>query len=53
MKVKLTEKLLAGASRREVVLEKVIELDDKEKLPAGAVKVPDDTEAHDWKEVNN
>jgi hypothetical protein len=53
MKVKLTEKLLAGASQREVTLVKVIELDDKEKLPAGAVKVPDETEVHDWKEVNN
>lgn len=53
MKVKLTETVVAGASQRVVTIDKVIELDDKEKLPAGAVKVPDDTEVHDWKQVIN
>ena len=51
MKVKQTEKHIVGAALREVTLERVIEIGNKDQVPEGAVKVSDETEIYDWKEV--
>lgn len=51
MKVKETFTDRSGGMGVPVTLERVIELDDKAEVPVGAVKVPSETEVHDWKEA--
>jgi hypothetical protein len=51
MKIKEVQTDIIGGSLRKVTLERVIEIGKQEPVPAGAVKVPDDTEVYDWKEV--
>jgi hypothetical protein len=51
MKIKEIQIDTVGGSLRKVILERVYEIGKQEPVPAGAVKVPDDTEVHDWKEV--
>jgi hypothetical protein len=51
MKIKEIQTDIVGAALRKVVLERVVEIGNKEPVPAGAVKVPDETEIYDWKEV--
>jgi len=53
MKVREKSTTTAGGLGRErnITIVRVRELGEGEEIPAGAEKVPDKTEVHDWKEV--
>lgn len=53
MKIRETNTTTAGGLGRErtITIVRVRELSEGEDIPAGAEKVPDKTEVHDWKEA--
>lgn len=52
MKFKQTFTDHSGGMQIPVTLERVVEIADGAEVPQGAVEVPVETEAYDWREVH-